>query len=355
MPSPCTVTCKFEDATGANLQGNAFVRFRLRNFSGFVPRVIGTTIIVETQIDVAPDSSGNISTPIWGNDNIDPGGTSNPPSTYYTVEYWNQGRITSQANYSIVGASLNLDTASQLNPPPVPPGVSGISTLLLQTNGTNNGSQSKLNQVGGSGITITDDGAGNISFSSSASIGTAPHMIGPGILDLHAAPQGSLGGQTNGQNNVVVWEFFLAVPTVSFGHISLNGQNSVAGNGNLYIGIYDSNKNRVWQTVLTIPNGTASRNFTIPALQLNPGTYYLAVGTDDPSGAIAYWAFAGPEANYFDSGTSNANIIQQITPRVASAANHIAGGSMPATLGALTTLTQTSAAAAAVPAFFFEP
>jgi hypothetical protein len=174
MPSPCTVTAQFNDPTGTNLQGNAFVRFRLRNYSGFVPRVLGTAILVETQIDVAPNSSGLVTTQLWGNDNIDPGGTSNPPSTFYTVEFWNQGRITSQANYSIVGASFNLGTATQLNPPPTPPGVSGVSTLLLEVNGVKASSQAVQNLVGAAGTSIVDEGNGTIQISGGSSGIPAP-------------------------------------------------------------------------------------------------------------------------------------------------------------------------------------
>ena len=40
------------------------------------------------------------------------------------------------------------------------------TTLTLQTNGTNNGSQSLLNLVAGTNMTITDNGSGSITFAS---------------------------------------------------------------------------------------------------------------------------------------------------------------------------------------------
>lgn len=163
MPTACTVTGTFQDATSASLQGNAFVRFRLRNFAGFVPRVLGTAILVETQIDVFPASNGTFSTQLWGNDNIDPGAASNPPSTFYTIEFWNGGRITSQANFSIVGSSFDLGTSAQTSAPSAPKN-SAAPSILLETNGVKNGSQTKFNAVAGSGITITDDGAGDVTF-----------------------------------------------------------------------------------------------------------------------------------------------------------------------------------------------
>jgi hypothetical protein len=194
------------------------VRFRLRNFSGFVPRVLGTAIIVEPQIDVTPDASGNISTSLWGNDNIDPGGASSPPSTFYTVEYWNQGRITSQANYSITGGAFDLDSATQLNPPPQPGGT-GVAGILLETNGVKNGSQIKQNLVQGSGVTISDDGAGNITIgggggsagSLSISSANAPGTVNlstDGPIDWFLVTGQSLSNNQVDGKNQFIWKKF---------------------------------------------------------------------------------------------------------------------------------------------------
>jgi hypothetical protein len=107
MPSQCTVTAKLLDAAGAPLI-EAFVRFRLRNFSGRIPRILSDSVVAEVQLDAAPDGAGLVTQPLWGNDNIDPAGT------FYTVEYRNQGRITSTANYQIIGSSFNLGTADPM-------------------------------------------------------------------------------------------------------------------------------------------------------------------------------------------------------------------------------------------------
>ena len=50
--------------------------------------------------------------------------------------------------------------------------ITPASALLLQTNGTNNPTQSLLNLVAGTDISITDDGAGNITFAFTGSGGT---------------------------------------------------------------------------------------------------------------------------------------------------------------------------------------
>ena len=127
------------------------MRFRLRNYASFIPRVLGSAIIVEPQVDVFPGSNGAFSTSLWGNDQIDPGAASNPPSTFYTVEFWNGGRITSQGNWSIIGSSFDLDTAGQTGAPKAPTN-SNAPRVLLETNGVKNGSQTKLNLVAGAGF-----------------------------------------------------------------------------------------------------------------------------------------------------------------------------------------------------------
>lgn len=159
MPSPITITATLNDPSGTGLQGSAFIRFRLRNFQGFVPRVAGTAICAETVIDAFPNGSGSVAQALWANSAI------TPSSTFYTVEFHNQGRITSSGNY-IFNANTDLDSASQVNTPPVPAGFS----LVLENNGTLNSSQSTLNLENTDGsITITDMGAGTLNLTANSS------------------------------------------------------------------------------------------------------------------------------------------------------------------------------------------
>jgi len=155
---PATVTATLKTTGNANLQGNAFVRFKLRNFAGFVPRVNATGVLAETTIDAFPDGSGAISQSVYQNNEI------SPDTTFYTIEFWDQGRITSSGNYLINGAT-DLDTAAQLNAPPVPPGFK----LVLQNNGADNSSQQLLNLTSDdASVTITDEGNGQIDLSASS-------------------------------------------------------------------------------------------------------------------------------------------------------------------------------------------
>lgn len=157
MAGSVTVSGNLQDIVGAALQGNSFVRFKLRNFSGFVPRVNGTAILSEVVRDVYPDSSGNISTTMWGNDTITPLNV-----TFYTLEFWDNGRIVASGNYILNGSTFNFNTQDQLTPPPGAP-----SPFVLEVNSVMAQSQKVLNLTAGSNMTITDLGAGLISFASS--------------------------------------------------------------------------------------------------------------------------------------------------------------------------------------------
>lgn len=137
-----------------------FIRFRLRNYAGFVPKVFGTGIIVQTQVDVTPVAdSGTFGTPLWSNDDIVPntcGVTGNQACTWYTVEFWNGGKITSSGNYCIPNTSPNYDlnVAVPCQTPPLPPGpiqvtsvsggqISGTTTHVLKFIGPTTASDSE--------------------------------------------------------------------------------------------------------------------------------------------------------------------------------------------------------------------
>ena len=168
MSSPVTVTATVFDPGNNLLQGNAFVRFRLRNFDGLVPIVSGTGVFAETQIDAFPNASGAVSQTLWGNNHIN-------GNTYYTVEFHNNGRITSSGNYNISG-STNLNTAATISPSPVP---SGPNTIIFQNNGAMNSSQTTLNLENTDGsLTITDVGGGTLNLQAVSNPYTYVNRIG---------------------------------------------------------------------------------------------------------------------------------------------------------------------------------
>ena len=165
MASPITVTATVQDITSTDLNNptnsSAFVRFRLRNFQGFVPQVSGTSILAETLIDSLPGANGAISQLLWGNNSI------TPANTFYTVEQWSKGRITSSGNY-IFNANTNLDSAAPINPAPPP---QSITSLLIEVNGALASSQSLLNLENGWVTRRRPNGGGIITFNSGSTSG----------------------------------------------------------------------------------------------------------------------------------------------------------------------------------------
>ena len=113
---PITITALLEDPSSTPLlsTSQAWVRFRLRGYTGSTPVAGAAAVLCETQIDAIPNGSGEISQVLWPNSLILPAGT------WYTVEYFNENRITSSANY-FLNASGDLSSQTQINPPPVPP------------------------------------------------------------------------------------------------------------------------------------------------------------------------------------------------------------------------------------------
>ena len=160
MSTTCTVTATICDPSQTNLLGNAFVRFRLRNFQGFVPTVQTSNVICETQIDALPNPAGVISQVLTCNTAI------YPINTFYTVEFWNQGRPTSSGNYYFNG-NTSLNTASTINPAPAP---QGPSSIIFENSGTLNSSQTLLNLENTDGtIVITDVGGGTLNLQAKSS------------------------------------------------------------------------------------------------------------------------------------------------------------------------------------------
>lgn len=140
--APITVSGTNQTVGTTGVQGNSFVRFRLRNFAGFVPKVFGTGVIVQTQLDVLPAADGTFSTPIWSNDDIIPntcGVTGNLACTWYTVEFWNGGKISASGSYCIPNTSstYDLNVAVPCQTPPLPPGPVQVTSVTGATiNGT---------------------------------------------------------------------------------------------------------------------------------------------------------------------------------------------------------------------------
>jgi len=336
MAGPYTITATLNDVGATNLQGSAFVRFKLRNFSGFVPRVTGTAIVAETQIDSFPNGSGLVSQVLWGNSDL------TPSTTFYTVEFWDQGRITSSGNY-LITANTNLGTAPQMNTPPVPAGFS----FVLQTNGVVNGNQNLLNLQAGPNITIVDNGTGTDTISATGA--AAFNTSGQGFFlgaQSYAPVQENSGITLATANQVVAVQLMLPF-AITISKVSLYVVTG-SGSGFMCAGLYSADGNTKLIDAGTNAfdvhtNSQALRSNNITPVTLQPGTYWFAVGdTVASSGSVVGHNLYTWLANLF-----NANVT-----RFGTAANAISGGVMPSTLGAITPFTNITAVA--VPAVLFQ-
>ena len=124
MSNTCVVTATITDPSQTGLLGNAFLRFRLRNFVGFVPTVPGGEVICEDSIDAYPNPAGVVSQVLICNTAI------SPVNTFYTVELSNKGRIVSSANY-LFTQNTDLSSAQEINPPPPPPYYAAPAVVTL--------------------------------------------------------------------------------------------------------------------------------------------------------------------------------------------------------------------------------
>lgn len=106
------VTGNLRTVLGEALGSNTFIRIRLRNYKPNRPLVEGVGIIGQTTKDVSPDSNGLISTTVYDNDFID------PTNTFYTLEFYLQGRFVFAASYEITGSTFDFNTANPISTVP---------------------------------------------------------------------------------------------------------------------------------------------------------------------------------------------------------------------------------------------
>jgi hypothetical protein len=325
MSTTCTVTATICDPSQTNLLGNAFVRFRLRNFQGFVPTVQTSNVFCETQIDALPNPAGVISQVLTCNTAI------YPINTFYTVEFWNQGRPTSSGNYYFNG-NTSLNTAATINPAPAP---QGAQSIVLENNGALNSSQTTLNlESTDSSVAITDVGGGTLNLKSSSISYATPGQggfVGAGFPFPFAFYAGTtLSGSVMGtsMNQLTVFQF---QPLVTF-TISKVSARVVTGaaNSNVNFGIYDVNGNKLLDSGAISTASSAvniSATFASPVKLSAGSTYYFAQSSDHTSNTIVAFTNGLP---------GSANIINLNATRVGQAANGTVAGVMPATLGTIT-------------------
>ena len=183
------------------------------------------------------------------------------------------------------------------------------SSITLKTNGVLNGSQTLLNLLNGSGVSVTVDGSGDVTISAISSGGIAPNT--PFFTPPIALNQ---SGQVTGVagNNVVTMYVFSIPYEITFSKLSWFSSTGDNGTDLSDIGIY-SIASLAATTATLVANigpttGIGSSSFnTEPVLQapvtLAPGLYLF--GTLSNHGAGFDISYAVPsEAGYAWSTTS---------------------------------------------------
>lgn len=225
-----TITGNIQTLFGTS-DANGSVVFQLQNYGLNIPKVTGTGFIVAARVGVTT-SSGSFSTTLWGNDVITPSGT------YYLVSFISDSGITvASVPYILQGiGTVDLSTVQPMVTAPtsyVPSflvtngsgsqtvagdvnitgivnassvevgGVPVAEGVTLQTNGTNNTTQNKLNLVAGNNVTLASDAAGDVTIASSGSGSSAFSGITSGTNNTAAMTVGTGGTLTVSGTGVV--------------------------------------------------------------------------------------------------------------------------------------------------------
>jgi hypothetical protein len=115
-----TLTATLQDIAGVaagSTASPAVLRIALTGFGLTLPCIVGTSNLVRVGPEDFYDDGSGVSTPLWGNDVITPGGT------FYAITLLDgDGNILQCARYQFVGSgTIDLSAAPPYNPPPVTP------------------------------------------------------------------------------------------------------------------------------------------------------------------------------------------------------------------------------------------
>lgn len=207
----------FQDSEG-NLLVNGYLEFVLSQDAS-VTSVgnIAAGITIRIQLDSVGNVAGSASTPpvadqfIWGNDNL------SPVNTFYKITgYRENGQIAwGPNNQQVVGSSpfdIGTWVPNQVfswTPPASNPGI------LLETNGTPNSTQKKLDITGDNGITASEAGGtvtihGNGSTAAPSAIRyVVPDLVTPN--NFFEVPTNFMSPQTEGVGTLTI----IVVPATS--------------------------------------------------------------------------------------------------------------------------------------------
>lgn len=188
----------FQDAAGNPLANGTLIFELSQDEQSPAPGQIGAG----RKIEVNLDSTGNVpSSPavyVWANDSL------NPLNSFYRVTaYAANGQTVWGPQNQQVPSSPSPFNISNWVPDSVNLSATPAPTILLETNGTKNGSQTKLNLVAGTNVTLTDDGSGDITLAASGGGASGSLAISSAVASgsVNLTTQGSLDWLMVSPNN----------------------------------------------------------------------------------------------------------------------------------------------------------
>jgi hypothetical protein len=292
------------------------------------------------------------------------GSGANPPSTLEFEHVGTSGLASvSVPNLICLGAEF---LSGQLYDSTGAPGTAGqvLSTLggagtrwvtssatapTFKTNGVANTTQSTLNLVNGANVSVTSDALGNVTIAASNPSLIGNWMLGPGITDTAEvlggtswnAVSANLANGTFTANQVVVYQFEL-FESITITSATVENTNAVLG-PTCSFGIYTQAGVKVVDdgSFVCYPPSTLQTNAVNSGtpVTLPPGVYYHAQAGSSTSPGLSFIpgiTVTSSAANVLSS------FLKNVSSRIAIAANPMAGGVLPATLGALTPFLPTS-------------
>ena len=327
----------FQDMTGSPLQ-NGYLDCELSHDEQETSTSPHGQVVGGLHRRIFLDNNGNAVTgsALWANDVM------SPASSYYIVKaYRSDGTLAWKAPqyWTITSAPSPLDLGTLVPTNPPGGGLGSFSSITLQTNEVNNGSQTLLDLHAGVNMTLTDNGSGQITLAASggASFTTSGQGYFLGFQDvLPILDSSGLSASGAGVTNKVMFAQINLPYTIKVSNTSVYVITAAGIAATMTAAIYNAAGTTKLLDAGSFDTGTSSqviRTNAITPVTLSPGTYLFAQGATSV-GSFGSVVGHGPYNAYFIN-----SLLNGVVARVGSAANPISGGVMPATLGALTAFT----------------
>ena len=336
----------FQDMTGSPLQ-NGYLDCELSHDEQETSTSPHGQVVGGLHRRIFLDNNGNAVTgsALWANDVM------SPASSYYIVKaYRSDGTLAWKAPqyWTITSAPSPLDLGTLVPTNPPGGGLGSFSSITLQTNEVNNGSQTLLDLHAGTNMTLTDNGSGQITLAASggSTFSTAGqgYFLGAQSFAPISDDSGHTAAATNSANQVfgcqLILESSWTVRKVSAMVVTGNGASQ-----NFTAAIYNAaGTTKLIDAGASAFDTTASQKYREVTLgspvSIGPGVYLFACGANGTTGGSVLChqmeTWFTDMVNGVSSGTPTYTVLF-------TAANSLSAGAMPATLGALTAIQHGSA------------